>query len=199
MEQMHLDGGFSDPVFQSQHAFRTLMNALANPGTIQPFDLSLSPPAPLPPALAAVALTLCDHETQLWLDRDFANDAVVGWLRFHAGLHITSDPKQAHFALVQSGRDLQLDHFSQGTDIYPDRSTTIVVAVDALSGGPALTLAGPGINGLASIAPVGLPDDFLAQWQQNQAQFPRGVDLVLVAGAGLLGLPRTSRISRKDA
>ena len=41
----------------------------------------------------------------------------------------------------------------------------------------------------------GLPADFPAQWAVNNAQFPRGVDVVLCAGDRLAALPRTTRIS----
>jgi alpha-D-ribose 1-methylphosphonate 5-triphosphate synthase subunit PhnH len=56
--------GFADPVLDSQSVFRTVMMALARPGTIAELATGqLLPPAPLTPELAAVALTLCDHET----------------------------------------------------------------------------------------------------------------------------------------
>jgi alpha-D-ribose 1-methylphosphonate 5-triphosphate synthase subunit PhnH len=37
----------------------------------------------------------------------------------------------------------------------------------------------------------GLPPGFAGAWQQNHAQFPRGVDLVLCAGTSLAALPRS--------
>jgi alpha-D-ribose 1-methylphosphonate 5-triphosphate synthase subunit PhnH len=87
-----------------------------------------------------------------------------------------------------------LADFDQGTDLYPDRSTTLALAIQSISGGPNLTLTGPGIDGSITIAPQGLPADFLAQWTENGAQFPRGIDLLLVADGQLIGLPRTTRI-----
>ncbi|MEO8526725.1 MAG: phosphonate C-P lyase system protein PhnH, partial [Caldimonas sp.] len=78
---------------------------------------------------------------------------------------------------------------------YPDRSTTVAVTLPALDGGRALTLRGPGIKDSRTIAPAGLPDDFIAQWRANRAPFPRGVDLLLVANGHMLGLPRTTRIT----
>ena len=193
MDTHTLDGGFADPVMQSQTAFRAIMDALANPGTVQDLVLGLTPPAPLTPELAAVALTLCDHDTPLWLDKDLATDAVLAWLRFHTSAPITSDRSQAMFALSRDPALVFAD-FAQGTDPYPDRSTTIVLAISALTGGQIITLAGPGIDGSTSIAPQGLPADFPVQWAENRAQFPRGVDLLLVADGQLLGLPRTTRI-----
>jgi alpha-D-ribose 1-methylphosphonate 5-triphosphate synthase subunit PhnH len=39
-----------------------------------------------------------------------------------------------------------------------------------------------------------LPPDFAAQWSANRALFPRGIDLLLVSGADIVGLPRTGRL-----
>ena len=193
METHTLDGGFADPVMQSQTAFRAIMDALANPGTVQELALGLTPPAPLTPELATIALTLCDHDTPLWLDADLASDAVLGWLAFHTSAPITSERSQAMFALSRDPA-LLLAAFGQGSDPYPDRSTTIVLAISALTGGQNLTLVGPGIHGSTTIAPQGLPADFRLQRAANRDQFPRGVDLLLVADGQLIGLPRTTRI-----
>jgi len=193
MDTHTLDGGFVDPVMQSQTAFRAIMDALANPGTLQELALGLTPPAPLTPELAAIALTLCDHDTPLWLDADLATDAVLAWLRFHTGAPIITERSQAKFAFTHAP-DFMLANFDQGSDLYPDRSTTVIVALPTLSTAQTVTLSGPGIDGTATIAPDGLPTDFRAQWAENHAQFPRGVDLLLVAGGQLLGLPRTTRI-----
>jgi len=41
-----------------------------------------------------------------------------------------------------------------------------------------------------------LPDDFTARWANNRALFPRGVDVILVAGTDIAALPRTVHITR---
>lgn len=191
-----LDGGFADPVLDAQRGFRALMEALANPGTVQALELGLSPPAPLTPELAAVALTLCDPDSPLWLDARLAgSEAAVGWLRFHAGVPLAGAPGAAQFALATgTGALPQLAEFNLGTDQYPDRSTTVVLMLPGLDGSTPLTLRGPGIDGTRTISPAGLPADFVAQWVENRALFPRGVDLLLVAGGAVIGLPRTTRI-----
>jgi alpha-D-ribose 1-methylphosphonate 5-triphosphate synthase subunit PhnH len=197
MEQQTLAGGFAEPVFGAQETFRALMDALANPGQVQSLAAPLGTPPGLTPELAAVALTLCDHDTCLWLDPALIeSEAIVAWLRFHTAAPLNTDPVRAQFALVTSADALPpLAQFALGTDQYPDRSTTIALGVPSLTGGPALTLRGPGIRDHAHIAPQGLPPDFLAQWADNRGAFPRGVDLLLVGGGEVLGLPRTTRIT----
>ena len=189
-------GGFAAPVFEAQSMFRAVMVALARPGTLQPIGAAVRPPAPMTAGLAAVALTLCDPDSPVWLDAALAAaPAVADWLRFQTGAPIVEDPRMAMFALVADGAALpSLDRFALGTDEYPDRSTTVVIAVDELDGGDTLHLTGPGIETTARLAPRPLPDHFAAQWQDNQHRFPRGVDVIFVAPGWLAGLPRSTRI-----
>lgn len=194
-----IEGGFADPVFASQRVFDAAMNALARPGTILPIGADAGPPAPLTPELGALALTLCDHDSPVWLDATLsAVPAVTEWLRFHTGAPVVAAPGEAMFALIaDAGAMPRLDGFAQGVAEYPDRSTTLIVAIGSLEGGAALTLRGPGIENTARFAPSDLPTDFHAQWTENRARFPLGVDMIFVAQGQVAGLPRTSRIAEE--
>lgn len=193
-------GGFAKPVFDAQTVFRAVMDAMARPGTIQPATARTQPPAPLSATAAAIALTLCDNDTPLWLDPSLKQrTAVAGWLGFHTGAPLVDTPADAHFALVADPAGLiALENFAQGTQEYPDRSITLILQVDRLSGGEALRLEGPGIDGAASFAPSPLPRHFVEQWKQNRARFPRGVDLILASPDGISCLPRSTRISTME-
>jgi len=190
-----IEGGFADLVLGAQNVFRAVMDALARPGTVQSIASDAAPPAPLTPELGAVALTLCDHDTLVWLDPVLASsEAVTSWLAFHCGAPLTSEIGEAAFALVSDVALLpSLDSFGQGTDEYPDRSTTVVLAAAAAP--RAVTLKGPGIKDRLT-AELPLPGgDFIDQWAENRERFPRGVDLLLVRAGTVVGLPRTTRIS----
>lgn len=189
---------FADPTRESQAVFRRIMDAMARPGTIQ--DLSFAPDAPdrLARAGAAVALTLFDFETPVWLDPTLRGGAAENWLRFHCGCPTITDPAQAAFALVTDlAQAPALADFDQGDAKYPDRSTTLVIQLPALTGGPEVVLAGPGIKGESSLALPGLPESFWDQVQTNHAQFQFGVDLIFVAGDRLTALPRSTRVTIK--
>ena len=190
-----IEGGFADLVLGAQNVFRAVMDALARPGTAQSIASDAAPPAPLTPELGAVALTLCDHDTLVWLDPTLAaSEAVVKWLAFHCGAPLTADIGEAAFALVTDATQLpRLEAFGQGTDEYPDRSTTVVLAVG--SAVRSVTLKGPGIKDQLTTE-LPLPGgDFVDQWAENRTRFPRGVDLLLVRDGTVVGLPRTTRIS----
>ncbi len=88
----------------------------------------------------------------------------------------------------------KLSAFNLGTDQFPDRSTTVIVQIAGLEGGPALTLAGPGIPGSRNIAPQGLRPGFTDELRENGALYPLGIDVLLAHGEGLIGLPRSTQV-----
>jgi alpha-D-ribose 1-methylphosphonate 5-triphosphate synthase subunit PhnH len=187
--------GFSDPVFQSQAAFRALLAALSEPGTLQQVASEIAPPEGLATATATALLTLADYETPVWLPEALRNGPAGAWLRFHCAAALVDDASEAAFAVVDGAADEPtLAAFNLGTDQFPDRSTTVIVQVNGLEGGPAITLAGPGILGSRDIAPQGLRSSFVEELRENGALYPLGVDVLLAHGEGLIGLPRSTQI-----
>lgn len=196
-----MEGGYSAPVFESQVVFRGVMDAMARPGHLVG-DLPMPrPPAPLLPSAAAVALTLCDGDTPIWLDAPLAAaEAVRVWLGFHTGAPVVAVPGEAHFALVANPASLiNLDNFAQGTQEYPDRSATLILSLATLAKGAPLILEGPGIETAAELAPDPMPRHFVEQWTAMHARFPRGIDMILASPEGIAALPRTTRVSPKEA
>jgi alpha-D-ribose 1-methylphosphonate 5-triphosphate synthase subunit PhnH len=191
----HLAGGFQEPVFDSQHAFRAAMDALANPGRIIPAGRGL-PDGPLPAAAAALVLALCDYETPLFLAPALADTAgIADYLRFHTDAMLVAQPAAAAFALVDlSHGTLDLSAFAQGTAEYPDRSSTVIAMSNSLSAGPPLVFTGPGIADKTTVQIAGLPADFADQWQENRARFPLGVDMLFATVDSIVGLPRSARL-----
>lgn len=191
-----LAGGFAEPVFGSQSVFRQLMDGMARPGTIQTIEADVGQPEPLGAAAGAVALTVCDHDTPIWLSAALGKSAAGEWIGFHAGAPVTREKAEARFAFVEAGAALaSLGLFSPGTQEYPDRSTTLIIEVSGFSDGQALSLSGPGILEARKVSIAGLPEIFPRLWADNHALFPRGVDAILTAGRQLMCLPRTTRIT----
>ena len=185
---------FSDPVMAAQAAFRAVLDATARPGKIVAVTQPLAAPAPLAPGAAAIALTLCDHDTPVWLDAPLsAVPAVSEWLRFHTGARVTDDAANAAFAFVADALP-PLDRFNPGTLEYPDRSTTIVLQVESFAAGMGFVLSGPGISGQRAAQIAGLPADMPERLAANRRLFPRGVDLLLVCSTEVMALPRTTQV-----
>jgi alpha-D-ribose 1-methylphosphonate 5-triphosphate synthase subunit PhnH len=189
--------GFTDPVHQAQGSFRAILDALARPGTTHRLSVPEVSGSHIGSELVSVLLTLSDHDTPIWLSPELGREETRQFIGFHTGAPIVDEPAKAMFVFV-AGQLTPLDQFNLGTQEYPDRSTTVVCAVPSLDGGPQLVLRGPGIEHHRHIGPKGLPDDFIAQWTANRALFPRGVDLLLVAGGQVMGLPRTVRIEEAN-
>ncbi len=177
---------FAHPVFGAQAAFRAVLAALAEPGTLHVAGIGLAPPAPMMPAAAAVLLALADADTGLRHDAGPVADA---FLRFHCGAPDAA-LGDAIFVLA-TGAMPRLAQLARGTDEVPSAGATLVVQVQALSNDPGFRLTGPGILGARSLHVRGLPADFAAQWVASRRDFPRGVDVVLCAGTTIAALPRS--------
>ncbi|PYE46959.1 alpha-D-ribose 1-methylphosphonate 5-triphosphate synthase subunit PhnH [Rhizobium sp. PP-F2F-G20b] len=188
-----VDGGFAEPVFGSQRAFRALMDAFARPGSVADLSDLAVPPAPMSPAAGAILLALADADTPVFFEMDMLG--AKAWVGFHTGATAANDALSARFVLLAPDSDCAgWSRFAVGTAEYPDRSATLLLPVAALHGGQRLTLSGPGIETTTDIAPQGLPTGFAHVMATNRAGFPLGFDLVLVAGGEALALPRTTRI-----
>lgn len=187
--------GLADPVVGAQSVFRSVLDAMSRPGSISTLSVLPGVPKGLNPAQAAFLVALADADTPIW----FADPIVeaVDFLRFHCGCPITEDPMAATFAVLSDPSQLlPLDRFHEGEEAYPDRSATLLLAVPSLSGGVPLVATGPGVNGTANLAPRGLPDGFLAAMAENRAAYPCGIDLLLMTQDRMIGLPRTTRLTK---
>ncbi len=175
-----------------QRVFRLVLEAMSRPGRLITVDAPEGSETTLNAATVAVARTLLDDSTPVWIDPGLADDTVLEFLRFYCGCPITTDPEEAAFAFAAGGV-LVLDRFSVGDDEFPEASTTVVLQVERLTIGSDVVLAGPGIDGTVGIADPGLPTDFWTQWAVLAPLYPCGIDIILTAGDTLCGLPRTVR------
>ncbi|MBF4622912.1 phosphonate C-P lyase system protein PhnH [Clavibacter sp. VKM Ac-2872] len=191
--------GFPDPTRGAQAAFRALLDALAHPTRVHPIAGPTEAPAGLGAGLGAVALTVLDEESALWLDPRRAADAeVVSWLTFHTGVRIVADAADAVFVLADPASLPPLAELAAGTDEEPHRSATVLVDVRDASGSLRVRAEGPGIDGHAIADAPWADDAFLDAWRANGRRFPRGVDLLLVDAGSVAGLPRTTRLRAVD-
>jgi alpha-D-ribose 1-methylphosphonate 5-triphosphate synthase subunit PhnH len=186
-----LEAGFTDPVEDAQRSFRRILDAMAHPGRIVTLDRPLSlPQGPLGRAAIGAALALLDFETPAWLDT--AASSAAAHLRFHCNCPITAEPEAADFAFAV-GSPPPLDAFALGTDLYPDRSTTLILEVASLEAGGRLRLAGPGIEREARLG-IDLSPGFWAERAALAPLFPRGIDLIVTCGEFLAAIPRSTLV-----
>ena len=190
-----LTGGFNDAARESANAFRMMLDALSRPGTIQKMPDYIKPPAPLAPNTAAVLLTLVDHDTSLWLAPEMENEAVKRFLQFQTGVQLVSEPSAADFALVSSTDIPSFDDFSVGTAEYPDRSVTLIIQIENSDSGMPVHFSGPGVKSTQEFNASGLDEAFWKQVQQNNKQFPLGLDFMFCSSQGIAACPRSATVS----
>lgn len=193
---------FDTPVHDSQRVYRQLLGAMAEPGTFAEVG-----GAPMPPPEAAIGtacwatlLTLCDLDTRVWLAPELDAAGLGEALTFHTGARHTDSPEAADFALVTPATlevqgECEAPAFQEGSDTYPDRSTTLVVVLDCLDTAGPWTLSGPGIPGVRRLD-VGEGEALMTRLSANRTRFPRGLDAILTCGTRLAAVPRSTRITR---
>jgi alpha-D-ribose 1-methylphosphonate 5-triphosphate synthase subunit PhnH len=196
-----LPPGFVDKVLSAQSTFRSVMDAMARPGSVQRIVPMAGTAGPMMRGTAAIALTLFDHDTPLWLDARMSESSdVLKWLKFHTGAPVIQDSSIAAFALISDGTLLPaFERFALGTNEYPDRSTTVIIQVESLDSGRSFELRGPGIDGVATLQASIKPFDLFERLRFNETLFPRGIDLVLVADDSVVAVPRTTRVVSKGS
>ncbi|MHA7876558.1 phosphonate C-P lyase system protein PhnH [Roseivivax sp.] len=186
MQAHTLEGGFAAPPREAAQAFRSLMEAMARPGTIHTLA-GASPPEPLSPAAGAVLLTLVDGTTPVHLAGAADCAEVRQWLAFHTGAPVVA-PAEAAFALGTWEALAPLDRFALGTPEYPDRSATLIVELPHLAAEGAV-LSGPGIETTAALS---LPET--RAFAENRRHYPLGRDFLFTCGARLAALPRSTEV-----
>src|SRR6202140_5737385 len=94
-----LPAGFADKVLSAQTTFRSVMDAMARPGSVQRITAAAGAPAAMMRGTAAIALTLFDHDTPVWLDPAMSETSeVTNALKFPPAPPVIPDRSICHFA-----------------------------------------------------------------------------------------------------
>ena len=189
--------GFAAPAVDSALAFRALLDAMARPGVALRAPPVSAAAEPLSQAATVALLTLADPDAPVWFAADMRSPQTERLARFFLGAAPTEQPERAAFACGRFPA-LEKQPFPTGNSEFPDRSTTLIVETDGFDPGAAdaarLRLSGPGIDGAAQLSVAGLGPQFTPWIRENRALFPLGLDLLLVHGDQLVGLPRSTMV-----
>ncbi|MFC7618894.1 phosphonate C-P lyase system protein PhnH [Microlunatus sp. GCM10028923] len=201
------------PASASQQVFRACLGALSRPGSVHQL-----PAADLPasiPAAALVPLALTDLMAPLTglgraegLARRIATATGARCVpadRARFALALDDDHDQLAGLPIGSNWSPELGVLlsqrvaalrqAQGAESTAQGSEGAEGAEGAAGGALSLTLTGPGIKDSTVITVAGLSADFFAARAELTAEFPTGIDLVLITDdRTMIGLPRTTRI-----
>ena len=197
-----------EPVRDTQVTFRVLLDAMARPGTVRQLPVAARD-APVNPWLAAVLVTLLDHEVSLAVEPFDGADALERFVRQRTSVP-PATVDQADFVVASSTRlDPSLPlRLRQGTLAYPNDSATLLILVPALDqasrpadaagkpnvDGLLLELAGPGVPAGHRVRVAGLTPS-LFEARDDVAEYPCGIDIILVDPSGRVAtLPRSTAI-----
>lgn len=202
---------FSKPVMDAQQAFRSIMKAMSEPGTL--FDLGriygdekassvgrLRRPEQV--AAFVIALTLMDQDTSVWISPAFAERHMATNLSFHCGSQCAESSSDSDFAILMLAEWQDIKPFRSGSEEKPHLSTTLIIEVPALRaegephlpGESQLVLEGPGIASRRELGVLGLTPAQCELLRSNQSQFPRGLDILLTCRDQVVALSRSTRI-----
>lgn len=177
----------------SQRDYRQLIEVLGRPGTIGRIDT-----VPGVPSVLTVAAGLADVDvTVAVLDEE--------WERpFHIATGATrAEPGRAqHVVATRPVTVADLTRLQRGDALHPEHGARLFAAVDGLgtAAGVPVNLSGPGVVGDTVLRVDGLAGEFFEALAIANADFPAGIDLVLVAPDGrLAAIPRSSRITIREA
>ena len=186
--------GFQEPVQQAQTVFRALLDAMAQPARVVNLPTVDELPDAIEPASGSVLLCLLDPSTRMWIAPQLDAISATTYFRFHTGCRFTSIPGDADFALIDGLDSDLISQLSIGTPEYPDRSTTLLIHVDALLEGAGPRLTGPGIEAGRRLTVEGVPPNFWETVRRNNSHFPLGIDIVLICGDRVACLPRSTKV-----
>ncbi|MEO7243329.1 MAG: phosphonate C-P lyase system protein PhnH [Variovorax sp.] len=200
-----LGRGFGAPAQAAQLSFRCLLEAMARPGRVQSLPATALAGVEAPAigvGMCAVLLTLLDADTRLYVDEALPHRELLPYLRFHTGVRLTDDLHDADFVCCSAdqARPPLLNALRHGSDEAPHHGATLLIAVSEL-GNPlpstpgGLQLRGPGIRDCQYMSVGGIGAEFWRTRSALEAQFPRGVDLVMCCGDHIAAIPRSTHVS----
>ncbi|MCF4099277.1 phosphonate C-P lyase system protein PhnH [Maritalea mediterranea] len=162
----------------ANEAFDAMLSATARPGQIETL-----PAGEFGPVIAA----LIDRECTF-----FASDEVLIQQLGETGARFTP-VGEADFVFCDVDEvPAILPKVKIGSDLYPDDGATLIVAA-GVAQGDKLRLSGPGIKGHDDVMVAGF-DRAVWDHRARQIRYPTGFDMLIVDGAQLMALPRSTTV-----
>lgn len=192
MNSNDLKPAFDNPVTGSRQSFRLALKAMSEPGLSHELRL-VDALDTLAPASYALALTLLDSDTKVWLSPALDTPVIRANLAFHCACPVVEQARNADFALMLASETGVIASLNAGTDRDPDQSCTALIQLDSFEGGVPTVWQGPGIETQRQVC---LPVN-QAFWQTRQAvtAFPRGIDMFFIAGEQIMALSRSTQVN----
>ena len=189
MKQLHT----FDEVLDSQKVFRRLLDAMANPGRRCGIRQQSEKLFGGEAEFLALAMTLLDASVSFCVpENPELTEQII--LLTHAR---PAPVEQADYLFVTRAEQLaqMIESVKEGTLENPHSSATLLVKVPQGQPERAVLISGPGVDGQAEISVPPAVMDAARLRDQQEYEYPQGIDLIFLLPAGeLLCLPRLVRM-----
>jgi alpha-D-ribose 1-methylphosphonate 5-triphosphate synthase subunit PhnH len=173
----------------SQATFRSFLDAMSRPGSVRP--LSLPDPAVPPPLL--LALALADVGTTLAVIGPDADEWGFAAVRA-TGATLVGSHLADHVVFLRPPAPHELRALRRGTADRPELGALVALPAGGFESGHPIRLSGPGVPDVAVLRSEGLPVEVFETLASINADFPCGIDTLLLAPTWLAAIPRSSTI-----
>ncbi len=180
MKQIHT----FDEVFDSQKVFRLLLEAMANPGRVVSIAEQQRKLFGGQPGFLAVAMTLLDGSVSFHtFDNTELDEEIL--LLTHGRCQSV---EQADYLFATSADQVQygISRAKCGTLEDPHKNATLIILLEETQPCHTLRLQGPGVDGSILIEVSDTVVQALLQRDEQQYEYPMGIDLVFLNSAGEL-------------
>jgi alpha-D-ribose 1-methylphosphonate 5-triphosphate synthase subunit PhnH len=188
-------------VRDAQIHFRIILNAMAHPGTIYAFQkMELTPPNNMNLASVCIGFALMNADVSFAVQNDNEVE-ITQYLALNTGASIATLAQTDYLFTTGNASPSCIESLKTGTLPYPENSATIILDVIQLSSNPAentlaIELTGPGIEKTKTLYINGLSSTLLEAIQEQNTEFPLGLDIMLTDQNNQLAcIPRSSKIS----
>lgn len=168
--------------------YRDILAAYARPGLEQMLPATDFPAALLP------SLALTDLDTGV----DVVETDGRHWLdvvTVATGAPAMPADRARYVTLLRTPTPDDLLTATRGSALSPESAATVVCEVASLRGGVTVELTGPGVKEVERISPSGFDEQLWRARNEATADFPAGIDLLIIADDGaMVGIPRTTRV-----
>lgn len=207
-----IDAKTFDEVRDTRRLYRCLLDCMARPGKInQVSELLRKVPENLPclPEIYIVGRTLLDQQVGFFLYDDAEHEnRTLRYLQWVTGSRPVAVDAADYLLFAAAPPAPRIDELMRririGTLLEPEKSATLILVVNALSGdsgrGLQLVLHGPGIRDRRTLKVEGLDPIWLRLRAERNREYPTGCDFIFIGKDGnLVALPRTTIIESGEA
>ena len=198
-EEMRLAYQF-DFVHDGQKVFRSLLDAVANPGELKQIGQQSGKFEGNYGVLLALGCTLLDNEEKMFVEKNPALAAELHSLT----LSREADLDRADYLFLSSemnygSMEELLRTVKHGTYADPQDSATILLFCGSVEGEEQMILTGPGIKDERCVEVSAYVKKVIALRNRLNIEYPLGVDLVFTDKEGtILGIPRLVKIKEQE-